>query len=234
MRSVRELYDFQLLDWEIQELEEELSRIRATLADDSRRQNAHRRLFALQRKLDELRAPRRAAQDEIEQIEQRAARIDERMYSGAVTNPRELEAYQDERAMLARNHGIEEDRLLELMVESEDTQKLRDEAQVVFDRIHEERSEEVTELGSRGRQLTLELPTLQQRRATMSAEFSPQVLAVYETVRRSRGGQGAALVDQRGLCQGCRLIVPNSELQHVRSSEDVVQCGSCARILIYG
>ncbi len=234
MRSVKQLYDLQLLDWEIQKRKEELSRIRAILADDSRRQNAHRRLTALQRKLDGLGPPRRQAQSAIDQIEQRVANIDQRMYSGAVTNPRELEAYQDERAMLVRNQGVEEDRLLDLMVEAEDTQQSRDEAQEVFDKIHGERSAEVAELGARDEELASDLPALKQRRSAMATEFSPQVLAIYETVRRSRGGQGAALLDQRGLCQGCRLVVPLTESQRVRNSEDIVQCGSCARILIYG
>ena len=234
VRSARELYDLQLLDWEIQEREEELADIRAKLADDTRRQMARQRLAALQRKLDGLGPPRRNSEAAIQQIERRVSGIDERMYSGVVTNPRELEAYQDERSMLVRTQRSEEDTLLDLMVDMEETQESRDEARTVFERIDGERKSEVAELGSREEALSSQLPGLRERRVSMSSEFSSQALAVYETVRRSRGGHGAALVDRRGLCQGCRLVIPTTELLKVRSGQDIVQCGSCARILIYG
>ena len=234
MRSVRQLYDLQLLDWDIQNLEEELSDVRAKLADDTARMSARRRLDALEARLRELASPRRQSEHAIQQMEQRASAIEGRLYSGAVTNPRELEAYQDERAMLVRNQRAEEDRLLDLMVEMEDVQERRDEARTTFEKIDVERSGEVSELTSREDALSSELPGLETRRQSISAEYPPNVMAVYETVRRARGGQGAALVDRRGLCQGCRLTIPNAELSRVRSGDGIVQCGSCSRILIYG
>lgn len=233
MRNVKELYELQLLDWEIQQREEELSEVQARIADDARRVQAHRRLSALERKLGELGPAGRQVERAIQQIEERIAGIDNRMYSGSVTNPRELEAYQEERAMLVRNQGSEEDRLLEYMVGMEETEELRDQARAVFEQIDGERRRELGTLGTRQDELSSELPGLHSQRQEMSTEYPPNVMAVYETVRRTRGGQGAALVDRRGLCQGCRLVIPNAELGRVRSSEGIVQCGSCTRILIY-
>ena len=128
MRSVKELYELQLLDWEIQKLETELGEARARLADDSARRRAKRDVDALDARLAELARPRRESESAIERISARVASIDERMYGGAITNPRELEAYQDERASLLRNKSAEEDAVLELMVEMEDVEERRDEA----------------------------------------------------------------------------------------------------------
>ena len=77
------------------------------------------------------------------------------------------------------------------------------------------------------------MPGLLSQREFLSTEYPPNVMAVYEAVRRIRGGQGAALVDRRGLCQGCRLVIPNAELSRARSGDGIVQCSSCSRILIY-
>ena len=71
------------------------------------------------------------------------------MYSGLVTNPREFEAFQEEQATLTRNRSDEEDRLLEYMVEMEETQVLRDEAEAAFERIDSQRKMQVAELGAR-------------------------------------------------------------------------------------
>ena len=234
MRTVKELYDLQLLDWQIQQLEEELSEVQGRIADDSTRVQAHRRLAAIEAKLGELGPARRQSERAIEEIEQRITNLDNRMYDGSVTNPREFEALEEERANQVRNRGNEEDRLLEFMVEMEDTEELRDRAKAVFEQINEERTRELGTLEARREELTSELPGLHTQRQEMSAEYAPNIMAVYETVRRTRGGQGAALVDQRGMCQGCRLTIPNAELSRARTSEGIVQCGSCTRILIYG
>ena len=233
MRSVRQLYELQLLDWEILKLEEELAEVLKRLADDSKRATARRRLGTLEKRLDELGPPRRQSEHAVQQFEQRIESIDGRLYSGVVTNPRELEAYQDERTSLTRNLRGEEDRLLELMVQTEETQQQQDAARAVFEEVHTEREEELAELGSRHKELSTDLPGRRSRRQTISSEYAPSVMAVYETVRRSRGGHGAALIDRRGLCQGCRLVIPQAELSQVRAGDAVVQCGSCARILIY-
>ena len=234
MRTVRQLYELQMLDWEIQEREEELSEVQSRIADDTQRVQAHRRLSVLERKLGELGPARRQSERAIQQIEERIETIDSRMYSGSVTNPRELEAYQEERANLVRNQQAEEDRLLEFMVEMEETEELRDRARTVFDQIDGERRSELSTLGARQEELSSEMPELHSQRQLLSTEYPPNVMAVYETVRRIRGGQGAALVDRRGLCQGCRLVIPNADLGRVRSGDGIVQCSSCSRILIYG
>ena len=233
MRSVNELYELQELDWEIQRREEELSKTLERLADDSRRAQAYRRLAILERKLSELGTARRQSERAVETIERRISEIDSRMYGGMVTNPRELEAYQEERTSLSENQAEEEDRLLEFMVEFEDTEVLRDDARAAFERVENERRQEVSELGARRDELSASLPDLHARRGDMASEFEPALLGIYENARRTRGGQGAALVDRRGLCHGCRLVIPNAELARVRAGEEIAQCGNCSRILIY-
>ena len=234
MWAIRQIYDLQLLDWDIQKREEDLAGILETLADDSERVSAGRRLDALQQKLDDLVEPRRRSESAIQQAEQRLSEIERRMYSGFVTNPRELEAFQEEQATLNRNRSAEEDRLLEYMVEMEETQSLRDEARVAFEQIDGERNRLVAELGARRKELESELPELHRERQAVSSEQPQSILAIYETVRRSRGGQGVALMDNRGLCGGCRLTVTSAEMQRVRASRETVQCGSCSRILVFG
>ena len=87
MPSIRDLYDLQLLDWDIQNREEELADIRAKLADDTRRLTARRQLDALENKMTGLDRPRRQTENAIEDIERRIGEIEVRLYDGSVTNP---------------------------------------------------------------------------------------------------------------------------------------------------
>ena len=67
MWAIRQIYDLQLLDWDIQKREEDLAGILETLADDSERVSAGRRLDALQQKLDDLVEPRSRSESAIQQ-----------------------------------------------------------------------------------------------------------------------------------------------------------------------
>ena len=122
MFSVRQLYDLQLLDWGIQEREQELAEARDRLADDSKRIAAKNRLESLETRLDELRGPRRQAESAIEQLDQRLGTIETRVYSGQITNPRELTAYEEEKAVVQRQRASQEDSLLTVLVEIETLQ----------------------------------------------------------------------------------------------------------------
>ena len=76
MTSIRDLYDLQLLDWDIQKREEELTDIRAKLMDDSRRLAAKRQLDALENRMAQFARPRRQTENNIEDIERRIAEIE--------------------------------------------------------------------------------------------------------------------------------------------------------------
>ncbi len=232
MRSVEQLYELQLMDWDIQKLSEEMTDIRARLADDSARMNAWRRAAPLKAQIEKLAESRLQSDKSVQQLEHQIARIDSRLYSGAITNPRELEAHQEERQTLADRLSEEENGLLEYMVEIEDTQSAAEEAQSAFERIDAERRAEVAESEIRRRELEAQLPSLQQDRDSAAGEYPPPLIAMYEMVRRRRGGQGAAKVDLRGLCQACRIVIPTAHLQRVRTGQQTVQCPNCTRILI--
>jgi len=231
MFIVKQLYDLQLLDWDIQDREQSTAEVRARLADDSKRIAAKQRVDRIAARLTELGTPRRQHEGAIQQIESRRANIDKRIFSGMVTNGRELEAFEEEKANLQRQHSDEEDSLLEILVEVEELQDVDIEAKRTFEAINSARESEIIELQASEQALSQELPALYEQRNDMAADYPRVALATYDLVRKRRGGQAVALVE-RGACQGCRLTLPTNELQKVRTTQDMVQCSSCTRILV--
>ena len=59
MFIVKQLYDLQLLDWDIQDREQSIAEVRARLADDSKRIAAKQRVDRIAARLTELGPPRR-------------------------------------------------------------------------------------------------------------------------------------------------------------------------------
>ena len=231
---LRELYELQQLDLVRAEKQRTLDAVRAELADESNLRQVRARLATIQAQYTSQNALRRDAQLAVEQIEAREELVQNRLYSGAVTNPRELEAFQEEQTMLSRQKSEAEDILLERMVATEELQEALASTQETLAAIEERRSLRVPELRSQGRALSDELQGLNLRREEMLPQFPPQMLSTYETLRASRDGQAVSKVIAargRDICEACRVALPRSDIQRLRTGDSLVQCNNCRRIL---
>jgi predicted nucleic acid-binding Zn-ribbon protein len=232
MASLRQLYELQELDWTISNREKALSEVRAKLADDAAVAAAMRRLQQLQSQFERSSAQRRDTQLSVQQRQERLKGVDDLLYGGTIKNPRELSAYQQERDILQRQLKEAEDRLLEAMVETEEIETSRDEARQQFAGLESQRAAQNADLLKEQERLEGALGELRQARNGLAPQIPPSELSVYESLLKTRGGHAVAKVERaRGICQGCRIAVPASELQRARSSQGLVQCGSCRRIL---
>ena len=230
MFSIKRLYELQELDWNVSAHEKSLAEVRATLADDSALLSARERIERAEAQLEIQSSARQRVESALQRLNDRLQVAEKRLYGGAVTNPRELAAAEEERNAILGQRTTEEDRLLELMVEIEDLQSARDEAQEQLSRLEVQRATEHPKLLKEEERLVGELGTLRQTRDRLTPEIPPSVLSVYESLRKSRNGQAMAKVE-RGMCQGCRLALPEMVRQRARSSRDIIQCSSCQRIL---
>ncbi len=231
---LRELYELQELDTVRAEKQRTLDAIRAELADESNLRQVRARLATIQAQYTSQNALRRDAQLAVEQIEVREELVQDRLYGGAVTNPRELEAFQEEQTMLSRQKSEAEDILLERMVATEELEEALASTQEALATIEERRSLRVPELRSQGRALSDELQALNLRREDMLPQFPPHMLSTYETLRASRDGQAVSkVIASRGrdVCEACRVALPRSDIQRLRTGESLVQCNNCRRIL---
>jgi len=231
---LRELYELQQLDMVRAEKQRTLDAVRAELADESNLRQVRARFATIQAQYTSQNALRRDAELAVEQIEDREELVQNRLYGGAVTNPRELEAFQEELMMLSRQKSEAEDILLERMVATEELQEALASTQETLAAIEERRSLRVPELRSQGRALNDELQGLNLRRDEMLPQFSPQMLSTYETLRASRDGQAVSKVIAgrgRDVCEACRVALPRSDIQRLRTGESLVQCNNCRRIL---
>lgn len=168
---------------------------------------------------------------EIELLETKLAREEQRMFSGAVSNPKELSALQAEVEMLKNKRSGLEDQLLEAM-ESRDT------AATTVSKLENERSETagiVEELSATVEQLTgdidSELASHTAQRESLAAEIPQDLVALYEKLRAEKHGVGAAALEG-GVCLGCHTKLPAVEVERVRSEGGLQRCDNCRRILI--
>ena len=71
------------------------------------------------------------------------------------------------------------------------------------------------------------------RAPTSSPGVGDELVALYEKIRASSGGIGAAALRQRR-CEGCRLELNQVDINRIRAAADdeVLRCEECRRILV--
>ncbi len=183
--------------------------------------------------VDDLTAAQKKADRDVEQVKVRRSKDQDRMDQGLISNPKDLERMQHELDSLNRRITTLEDEELEVMEELEEAQVRLTELQRQIAAADERLTELTAERDRRTAEIDAELSTLSADRGPAVADMPSDLLALYDRLRESKNGVGAAELKARA-CGGCRLSIDPSELSHIKSAapELVIRCEECQRILV--
>lgn len=171
--------------------------------------------------------------DEARSLEDKAAEVERRMYSGEVTSPRELQALQADVDQLRRHRQGLEDRELEVMERRESL----DTAVADLGRRAAELDAETERLGGAlgevEGEIDGEMAVERSARDEIAATVDDGLLADYEQCRHRARGMGAARLNGN-TCQGCHLSIPSVEAERIRKSPPgtIAHCDNCGCILV--
>jgi uncharacterized protein len=187
----------------------------------------------LQVQVDDLTREQRKADADVEHVRARRVRDQQRLDSGTVGNPKDLERLQHELVSLDRRISDLEDEELDVMQRLEDTQQeldaLRSRLAETDGRIkvlEEARAKRLAEIEE-------ETAKVSRDRAAAVAGMPADLLALYDRLREQKGGVGAALLRARR-CEGCSLELNSGDLAVIakQPADEVVRCEECSRILV--
>jgi uncharacterized protein len=172
------------------------------------------------------------ADSDVTLVRERSTRDQARMEAGLGT-AKDMQALQHEVESLARRQSELEDIELEVMERAEgmagDVSRLEadcaqltargDELRANRDKIFAELDGEVEQIG--------------RTRADVLAGIGDELVALYEKIRASSDGIGAAILRQRR-CGGCNLELNQVDINRLTAAaqDEVLRCEECRRILI--
>ncbi|WP_193097227.1 MULTISPECIES: zinc ribbon domain-containing protein [unclassified Streptomyces] len=173
------------------------------------------------------------AEQDVDQVRQRAARDQQRLDSGAVSSPKDLENLQKEIVSLSKRQGDLEDIVLEVMERRESAQERVAE---LTGRVASVQAKVDDATGRRDRQqqeLDAETASVSKERGLVADAVPADLMKLYEKIREQQGGVGAARLYQRR-CEGCHIELNITEVNEVRAAaaDAVVRCENCRRILV--
>jgi uncharacterized protein len=172
------------------------------------------------------------AEADVQLVRDRAARDQARLDVGTGT-AKDLQALQHELQSLARRQSELEDIELGVMERAETLEgqvaRLRAERAELDQQVRHVTAARDAALA----ELDAEAGTVAAPRTDLTAEVGDELLALYEKIRASSGGTGAAALRQRR-CGGCQLELNPVEIGRIRSaaSDEVLRCEECRRILV--
>jgi predicted nucleic acid-binding Zn-ribbon protein len=231
---LQRLLDLQTEDTAIKRLKDR----RASLPEAQRLAEVNEALAELEadlqiasRQNDEVSHEQERLEGEIELLDQKIGREEQRMYSGNVANPKELSSLQAEVESLKRKKSSMEDELLDVMERKEQIS----ETVQTLGAEREEAARESAELTAKVEGLTgeidSELKVHESERVEIVSTIPDDLLALYDKLRETKNGVGAAALEN-GTCQGCHTKLPAKEVERVKSEGGLQRCDNCRRILV--
>src|SRR5699024_1718101 len=156
-----------------------------------------------------------------------------RLDDGQVTSPKELENLQSEIQSLERRQSVLEDAEIEVMERLEAAQKEAASLAEQRDQVGEKGQQVQAARDAAWADIDADAENARAERDAAAAEIPEDFLALYEKIRASQGGVGAAPIRQRR-CEGCRLELDPVEVSRIRSAEPelVIRHEECRRILV--
>ncbi|HZC27599.1 MAG TPA: C4-type zinc ribbon domain-containing protein [Actinopolymorphaceae bacterium] len=175
----------------------------------------------------------RKADADVEQVRTRRARDEQRLQSGQVGSPKDLEGLQHEIESLIRRQSDLEDVELAIMERLESATSRHAELQMKRAELDTRLSDTEQARDAAYAAIDSEVEQVRRERADAAAGITDDLLAAYEKSRAQHGGVGAAALRQRR-CEGCRMELDASYLASIAAAppERVLRCEECNRILI--
>lgn len=229
MTQVHQLYKLQEIDVEIREKKQRLGEVLKTLNGPDWLLKARQRMDTAVAELQSLQAKHNTVNLELQSIRNKISNSENRLYSGKVTNPKELSDLQGEIESLGRRAAIVEDEELELLILIEDAETEKTAAEEVLAKAEARWVTDSAELQSEKDQLAVRLNHLISSRPEMAAHIDAASLQEYDQLMNKK--KGLAIARVRGnMCLGCRVNISANKLKLAKEGRKEY-CGGCGRII---
>jgi predicted nucleic acid-binding Zn-ribbon protein len=233
-----QLLDVQILDLEIDRLKvrrEEMPEREALKQSRARGGALDEIHVAMLEAREALGRAEREISGEVAALAARANEVEQTLYSGSISAPKELESLQEEIRLLREKQSGLEEREMELLEEMDRAENEINENRTARDQTEDEaKGLEATIHDAEG-EIDAELARLAEQALEKRASIPAEILDAYDG-RRSRprlAGRAAAPLAE-GSCGGCHMQLPRLDYDRMKAEPEdaLLLCVHCGRILV--
>lgn len=191
------------------------------------------RIATVREQRDELARDEKRLADEVAIVEAKAVDVNDKLYGGTITSPKELQAFQEDYDSLKRRQRELEDREIEIMEAIEPVEAELGRLEAERTAREATREEAVTALAAAEDAVGAELAEAQGQRDGIAAAVPDDQLQIYDRLRPDYAGIPIARLVGTN-CSGCHLTLSAMALDQIRALPDdaLATCDECGRILV--
>ena len=229
MTQIHQIYKLQETDTEIREKTKRLKEVMAAQQESQALLAAKERAETAASELQDWQGKHNDLSLELKSLRTKAKNSENRLYSGKVTNPKELTDLQNEIESLGRRGEALEEEVLEALLYVEDAETEKTAADEALVEIQAKWEASVVKYKAEQNEVALRIHKLMQKRKEQASVIDARSLKEYESLAQKKKGMAIARV-RADTCLGCRMTIPENSIKKARQG-DKVYCGGCGRIL---
>jgi predicted nucleic acid-binding Zn-ribbon protein len=230
MSQAQQLYHLQEIDSSIREKKTRLTEVLQAQKETPELIAARTRSSKADAELQTWQSQRRDLNLELESLNSKAKRSEQRLYSGNVKNPKELSDLQSEIASLGRRRAALEDEILEAMIMIEEAETEKTAADESLNKVSAKWERAQSNYKQEQNEVALALHQFMNQRKEQLKMISAEALSEYDSLSRSKNGVAVAKL-RANMCLGCRTTV-SAQVERMSRQGQLVYCGNCGRIIV--
>lgn len=224
------LFTLQQFDTSLDDAHKRIQEIVRKLQDNSAIEEAQKNLARVEKIHSKNAQVLNDAEHEVALQNRKIEQNQKKLYSGTVTNPKELEDLQLESNSLNKYRQVLEERQLEAMLAADQSQSERDQALEKLSEVTNRTEEEHKSLMDEKNRLEDKITLLTEKKTHyLHSEDLPDI-KIYQTLREKSGGIAVTLMVDSS-CSSCGANIPSAIEQAAKSPSKLAYCPTCKRIL---
>jgi len=189
------------------------------------------KLKLLNKRYRELENERKRMEDSIGTHNEKIKRDEQKLFSGTITDAKELVNLQEEVKTLKKSNEKIEDQMLELMIKIDDLLEEMKNIQEKKEKIESQINSMEKDIGKQVKLLEEKIKDLKVVRDTVTSGISGDYLDEYEKTRAKKKGVAVGVLRDK-FCSACNMQIPIVEDEKIKDLDKVYKCPLCGKMLI--
>lgn len=233
MSRIRNLYDLQLTDTKIDNLTASQASIEKALTESVALDEAKQKFSEAETILVNARSALKESEAVAQKQQAHADDLEKKLYGGAIKGQKEMAAAQHEIETFRQRKKETDDKIVELMVETESAEIALKEAKENLQKAETEHAKATVVFREELGRVQIELENLQSERAKRLKLVMPADIPIYDRLRQGKQGIAVSELLLGKTCSKCRVELPVAKQREVKSGMTMINCSNCGRILYY-
>jgi len=227
------LFRLQQIDSQLDQANNRLREIEKVISENPVLDQAAQILQETQINLEAQNKTLKKAEDAVREQRTKIEQTESTLYSGKITNPKELQDLQNETAALKRFLLVLEDRQLEEMIIYDEAHEKHQTARSRHEQLSVQVSQENQELLKEQGGIKKDIERINYEKQSLVNSIDAESISLYERLRRQKRGVAVAKITDK-MCAACGYSLTPALVQIAHSPNQITYCPSCGRVLYGG